>query len=84
MIKDFSTKIPLFLSVSVVESIAKLVPLSMVSTDLAGIIISLCDEIVIFYVPVKLINVSEKPQTIYKNTCAAIGQTVLDQDIIHI
>ena len=35
-------------------------------------------------VPVRLINVSEKPQTIYKNTCAAIGQTVPDQDIIPI
>jgi hypothetical protein len=28
--------------------------------------------------------VSDKPQTIYKNTCAAMGQTVLDQDIIPI
>ena len=52
--KDLSTKIPLFLSVSVVESTAKLVPLSMVSTDLAGIIISLCDGIVTFYLTVIL------------------------------
>jgi hypothetical protein len=52
--KDLSTKIHLFLSVSVVESIAKLVPLSMVSTDLAGIIISLCDGIVTFYLTVIL------------------------------
>jgi hypothetical protein len=35
-------------------------------------------------VPLRLINVSEKPQTIYKNTCAAMGQTVIDQDIIPI
>jgi hypothetical protein len=28
--------------------------------------------------------VSDKQQTIYKNTCAAMGQTVLDQDIIPI
>ena len=35
-------------------------------------------------VPLRLINVSDKPQTIYKNTCAAMGQTVLDQDIIPI
>ena len=34
--------------------------------------------------PLRLINVSEKPQTICKNTCAAMGQTVLDQDIIPI
>jgi hypothetical protein len=52
--KDLSTKIHLLLSVSVVESIAKLVPLSMVSTDLAGIIISLCDGIVTFYLTVIL------------------------------
>ena len=35
-------------------------------------------------VPLRLINVSDKPQTIYKNTCATMGQTVLDQDIIPI
>ena len=35
-------------------------------------------------VPLRLINVSDKPHTIYKNTCAAMGQTVLDQDIIPI
>ena len=35
-------------------------------------------------VPLRLINVSDKPQTIYKNTGAAMGQTVLDQDIIPI
>jgi hypothetical protein len=75
--KNLATKIPLFFSVSVVESIAKLVPLSMVPTYLAGIIISLCDGIVTFFL-------SDKPQTIYKNTCAAMGQTFLDQDIIPI
>jgi hypothetical protein len=52
--KDLSTKIHLLLSVSVVESIAKLVPLSMVSTDLAGIISSLCDGIVSFSLTVIL------------------------------
>jgi hypothetical protein len=46
--RDLATKIPLFFRVSMVESIAKLVPLSMVPTDLAGIIISLCDGIVTF------------------------------------
>jgi hypothetical protein len=51
---DLATKIPLFFSVSVVESIAKLVPLSMVPTDLAGIIISLCDGIVSFSLTVIL------------------------------
>jgi hypothetical protein len=35
-------------------------------------------------VSLRLINVSDKPQTIYKNTCAAMGQTVLDQDSIPI
>ena len=35
-------------------------------------------------VPLRLINMSDKPQTIYKNTCAAMGQTVLDQDSIPI
>jgi hypothetical protein len=35
-------------------------------------------------VPLRLINMSDKPQTIYTNTCAAMGQTVLDQDIIPI
>jgi hypothetical protein len=36
------------------------------------------------FVYLRLINVSDKPQTIYKNTCAAMGQTVFDQDIIPI
>jgi hypothetical protein len=35
-------------------------------------------------VPLRVINVSDRPQTIYKNTCAAMGQRVLDQDIIPI
>jgi hypothetical protein len=35
-------------------------------------------------IPLNLINVSDKPRTIYKNTCAAMGQTVIDQDIIPI
>jgi hypothetical protein len=39
---------------------------------------------ILVVVPLRLINVSDKPQTIYKNTCAAMGQTVLDQDIIPI
>ena len=52
--KDFATKIPLFFNVSVVETIAKLVPLSMIPTDLAGIISSLCDGIVTFSLTVIL------------------------------
>jgi hypothetical protein len=44
----------LFFNVSVVETIAKLVPLSMVPTDLAGIISSLCDGIVTFSLTVIL------------------------------
>jgi hypothetical protein len=56
--KDLATKIPLFFSVSVVESIAKSVPLSMVPTDLASIIISLCDGIVTFSLTVILNKVA--------------------------
>lgn len=35
-------------------------------------------------VPLRFINVSDKPQSIYKNTCAAMGQTVHDHNIIPI
>ena len=33
--------------------------------------------------PLRMINVTDRPQTIYKNPCAAMAETIPDQNIIN-